>query len=359
MQDVVEKVKYLCKFTLQKYDQFLKDIESTEEELIELYKNDTPTFNKIIFNHLICVGEYLNPLLIKERDFLENYSPKARNYLEHEILRANKVIPGWNDYSKWENKEYEKEEFDIDTMIEIMNALDRPKLPLTRYFFNDENKYDKYQIINGMMNESSYKALKSCQELFKLIINGEIKGDFKITCSDKEIWIHSWIVNQYKTFDRIFGTELTLDYDFETVKIMIEWLYTGRFEYENLDDEILSELYEISDYLILESLRDICELLLDTTDLKNKYRIEKQIEHFIRWTEKFNDGDISEDMKNNFIEAIKEGNYTEILNLGRVVEITYKEKYPGRDLSFGVIFSENARTFLYNILGFTDDYTEN
>lgn len=351
-----EKLLYLCELRNITYDKFLYEIDISEDELFEFEDED---FNVVIFDSFIFRKRYFNYLLVTDRDFLNIYNPKVRDFLEYEIEYCNDEIgESYETYVTHENSEYSPKDFEIDDIIELLEALIRPILPITRHYWENETKYDKRFTIDKMMQESSYKMLKSCEELFKLIANEDIIGDFKIIGKDKNFYIHSWVVNQYKIFSNVFKTEVTLDYNSQVILILIEWMYTGKFYYENLESETLESLLELSDYLLLNSLKEICELLLNDKYPATEYNIKKHLKNFELWSAQFREHSDLQDIlpKNEYEytkELIKENKYKEIIRMGRIIEKRLKQKPNNPEFRYLIfsVFHHDDKIFLNYMLG--------
>lgn len=302
----------------QKIEQIIKLLQTTNindlitifkvkniDELENLYDQDRENFMKTFFSNVMSNKNYFNPLITNDREFLEVYTPIVRDYINFRILQSNK------------NYDYDylnKDKITIDEFLIISNILNYPPLPLTRYYFNEENHRDKSQIILKLFNESSYKCLESCKELFKLVIDNKISGNFKIIFDGGQYNVHNFIVNKYELFNIIRSNEITLNTNNKViVEVIIEFLYTGSFDYKFFSKQDLIEL-------------------LDDIDLEEKRNIENAVGSVKRWKkriiEEFEENDIklliTEDTQ-ILIKAVEQDNPDEIFQCVECIKIKLSE----------------------------------
>lgn len=289
----VEKIITLLKTST--LEELIRDFEIENiDELEKLYNQDRKKFMETFFCNVMSIETYFNPLLTNDREFLEEYTPSVRDYINFRILQSNETINSSDEYPN-------KSEITIDDFLTISNLLNFPPLPLTRYYFDEEHHRDKSQIILKLFNESSYKCLESCKELFKLVINGEISGNFKIIFDGGYYNVHNFIVKKYELFNIIRSDEITLNTNNKNiVEVIIEFLYTGSFDYKLFSKQNFTELLELADYLQIVSLIQILELLLDDTDLEQKRNIENSVKSVKKWIQR-----IIDEFEENDTEVIK------------------------------------------------------
>lgn len=283
--DFEQKIKkILTIFETGSLENLLKifDVENTDE-LKELYDEDREKFMNNFFDNLMCLENYFNPLLIEDREFLNCYNPKVRDYINNRINQGNDKN---TDYFEDEKSEFSYKDFTIDDFLTIANILDCPPLPLTRYFFDEENHNNKEQMILKMFSESSYKSSKALKELSKLVINVSFTEEFfKFILSNGKVYnLHKFITDQFEIFQIVRSDQIKLDTENTLiVEALIEFLYTGSFDYYSITENDLLELLEIADFLQIVHLIQIINLIIDETDLKEKRNIERAVIDAERW----------------------------------------------------------------------------
>jgi len=150
---IINKLKELIDlFQTTNYKSFLKilikefNIKS-EDEIEDAYFNNKNKWNKLIHCNIFCTENYLSEIIIKNRDFLDSYNDKVKDYIEFSLL-ANPIYL----YDEWENAKFKIEDFDIDDMLSTIKLLNYPPLPLIRNYFDDEHFKDKDHMLNKLFN---------------------------------------------------------------------------------------------------------------------------------------------------------------------------------------------------------------
>ena len=94
-----------------------------------------------------------------------------------------------------------------------------------------------------------------------------IPTDFLISSKEKEYKIHSTVLNSdyfIALLDKGFKSQKEINSEFsnKTIELFIQYLYTNKFDYQNIEKEVIKELIVLSDQYIFEDLKRSCKWIL-------------------------------------------------------------------------------------------------
>lgn len=246
--------------------------ELTPDVILELYndynKDRKKTLKLLMHNFLTSINPY-NVYLSRDYSFLDKCtsSCKIKDVIIQIIEKDSTVY--LSDFSSINDLTFHE-------LFEIQKLLVEAPFPLESNFREEGYKYDGIQQIIKMFNESSYRSIIGNKKLANFVISGneKFKGDVKFVFTDtesncQEYFLHSYILEEYQWFNiamekfAFFGSFSVEVQKLSTVQHIIQYLYTGRFDYENCNEETLRDIYSVSEYFMLETLSKISSILIN------------------------------------------------------------------------------------------------
>ena len=220
-------------------------------------------------NYLEMEKYYLMAIDLGDSDAMNNYGlyhqHVTKNYPEMEKYYLMAIDLG--DSIAMNNLE-NFYKFDKLEFFKILCEHDNQNELITNKIRKLKNIHTEY--INSQINIKGENKLH--QYLYDNYIKQNLNSDgfptnFKIITCNNEYNIHSFVLNSWffiKLLDSNFKiqNQISLEYSNQSIEILIEYLYTNKFDYHNLNIEIITELLSISDQLMLDGLQKMCKWIL-------------------------------------------------------------------------------------------------
>ena len=243
------------------YDEFEYEFGlENKSDVYILYLNNREEFFRIAIKHILVEQPFVR-LHTQNFDFLDKYSPNV-------IFCVKEIINLSND-----NLEYdEMKKFNIDTLEELeelYDIVDGSQLPLI-----------PLSVIRPSLKSLSKeyimkKAGTYFEKLHDKVINGKNNRDTKVCFkfedgSSKTFNLDSTILEEFQYFNLVLSSNFKQDVINIEVKNeqvcleLIKFLYTGIID----NNPVLAiELFEIGNYLMLNDLIELCEMIFKNEDI--------------------------------------------------------------------------------------------
>ena len=227
---------------LELYNIYLLDKKECIDRLIESFIDDDNQFNT-----------YLS----EDFDFLNTFLPNVKQAIIS-LIKEDHI-----DYFD----AIKSFDFDIDELNEFVKISIYPPYPLVGRCDNNKQKF------LTLCNQNNYKPLNGNKKLINDVLSGKKKGDVKVTFLslnlEKEIYLHSHILDEHEFFNRgdiiidipeIVTDNVVVTGDVVVIDEFCRFLYTGSFDI--LSTEQIKILCIMANNCSLTGLTQMCTLIL-------------------------------------------------------------------------------------------------